>query len=227
VTRGLTGATVTQITNPSLRPVMFYEGEFTTGTLRLWTGYGTKTWDSKTWTGAGTLMAVSPLEESTAVRAIGAQVSLSGMNSSVLSAVLQAARYGKPGRLWFGVLDAAGAVVADPYLAFVGKLDVPTVDDGGETCTITVSYESRLISMQRSLERRWSDADQQIDFPGDTGFRYVADLPDKTISWGGQNYNPAGALLSGRTGTTASNNTSSQTIGGGRGGNYIPVVQTR
>jgi hypothetical protein len=195
VSRDLTAGVITEITAESLRPVVFYEGEFSTGTLRLWSGVGSIVWDGKTWTGAGTLLAITPIEESTAQRAVGAAVTLSGISSEVISAVLQTARYGKPGRIWLGVLNASGAVIADPYLAFEGKLDVPTVEDSGNVCRVSVSYESRLISLQIPRERRWTDAEQQEDFPGDTGFRYVADLIDKTVTWGGQNYNPYEAKI--------------------------------
>ena len=82
----------------------------------------------------------------------------------------------------YDVIDENG-IVADPYLAFVGRLDVPVIDDAGQSCVISMQYESRLIDLQRTRERRWTHEDQQIDFPGDLGFEYVTSLPDQVLIW--------------------------------------------
>lgn len=82
----------------------------------------------------------------------------------------------------YEVIDKNG-IVADPYLAFVGRLDVPVIDDAGASCVISMQYESRLIDLQRTRERRWTHEDQQIDFPGDLGFEYVTSLPDQVLIW--------------------------------------------
>lgn len=80
------------------------------------------------------------------------------------------------------IMDDA-VVIADPFLAFEGRLDVPDIIDDGETCTVTVSYESRLIDLERPRERRITHEDQQIDYPGDRFREYVAGLQDQVIIW--------------------------------------------
>jgi hypothetical protein len=184
MSRDITSGLNTELTSSVLRPVLFYEGEFSSGFLRLWSGIGTMTWDSKDWTGAGYLLGLSPIEETGDVRASGMSISLSGMPSSLIATALSEARQGKPGKVWVGALDATGAVVADPNLHFWGRLDVPAIDEQGDTCTITVTYESRLISLGRSRERRYTLEDQKIDFPEDKAFEFVESLQDATITWG-------------------------------------------
>jgi hypothetical protein len=187
-----------EVQAPSLRPVIFYEGVFATGTLRLWTGVGTLSWDNKDWTGAGVLLSISAVEESADLRANGVSVTLSGISSEVLAVALAQARTGKAGRLWFGCTVVTGGilqVIADPYLCFEGKLDVPTIEENGDTCTVSVSYESRLIDLQQARVWRWTNEDQQRLFPGDKGFAYVADLVDKSVSWGGSNQLPRGESI--------------------------------
>lgn len=181
--RDLTAGVKAELEAGSLRPVLFYEGVFTGGTLRLWTGVGPISWNGQTWTGAGNLMGVSPPTETIDVRAQGITCTLSGMPSSLISTALGQARLGQAGKVWLGVMDAAGAVIADPYLAFEGRLDVPGIEDAGASCTISVNYESRLIDLQRPRERRWTDDDAQIDFAGDRGFEYVPALQDQVLTW--------------------------------------------
>lgn len=183
MSRDLTAGYQSQLSGGSFRPVVFYEGAFASGTLRLWSGIASIAWNGQTWTGVGGLLGVSEVHESDEIRANGMTVSLSGVDPSRLSLVLGQARSGAAGRLWFGLLDGAGAVIADPYLAFEGRLDEPTIDEGGETATISISYESRLIDLERPRERRYTHEDQQIDFPGDLGFQYVAELQDKVVVW--------------------------------------------
>jgi len=77
-----------------------------------------------------------------------------------------------------------GALVADPAIAFAGRLDVPEIDDNGQTATITISYESRLVDLERPRERRYTHEDQQIDYSGDLGFEYVAAIQEWNGVWG-------------------------------------------
>ena len=182
-TRDLAADQLAMITAASQRPVLFYEGEFTGGTLRLWSGVGTISWNSQSWTGAGNLLSIGEIQETTEIRASGTTLSLSGLNTSIISIALAQCRQGLAGRVWLGGLDASNAVIADPFMAFEGRLDVPEISDDGETCTVSISYESRLIALERPRERRVTHEDQQIDYPGDLFREYVAGLQDKVLTW--------------------------------------------
>lgn len=181
--RNLTASVISAITAPSVRPVVFYEGIFSSGTLRLWSGITSVTWNGQTWLGAGTLLSVAPVPEVSDIRAAGFSVSLTG-SSALLALNLGAARQGLAGRVWIGCLDADGAILADPFKAFDGRLDVPDILDEGERCTISVKYESRLIDLDRARERRYTDGDQQAEFAGDLGFAFVPTIQDAVVLWG-------------------------------------------
>lgn len=167
----------------TVRPAFLYEGEFTGGFVRLWTGVGPLSWDGKTWQGAGELLGMSEIKQSSRIQADGVQLTLSGMPSSLVSLVSGQARQGKVGTIWLAFLDAAGAIIPDPYIAFRGRLDVPEVGFDGETAAITINYESRLVDLQRARERRLTNEDQRIDFPDDRGFEYVPSLQEQVIEW--------------------------------------------
>jgi len=181
--RELTAGMQAEVQAASLRPVVFYEGEFASGTLRLWSGLGTKSWNGQSWLAAGNLLGISEIAETAEIRSVAFTCSLSGNISALIAIALAEARLGKPGKVWFGTLDASGAVTADPYLAFSGRLDVPTIDDAGAACTIAIRYESRLADLQRSRERRWTHDDQQIDHPGDRFFEYQEGLVGQVLLW--------------------------------------------
>ena len=70
-------------------------------------------------------------------------------------------------------------------------MDVLTIDEGGETSTINLSVENKLIQLGRSKTRRYNSADQRADHPADEGFDYVASIAEKDITWGGETIKPA------------------------------------
>lgn len=182
--RDLTGAMQTALAADKLRPVLFYEGQFASGTLRLWSGVGDFSWNGYTWAGAGQLLGMTPIAETSDVRATGITLSLSGMPATLLSVVLSNARHGYEGTVWLGLLDSAGAIIADPFISFKGRLDVPAIEEAGEGCTISISYESRLIDLDRARDRRYTHEDQSIDYPLDLGFEYVPSIQNAQINWG-------------------------------------------
>lgn len=184
MSRDLAAGMLAAIGAGTVRPVVFYEGEFSTGTLRLWSGVGDKTWNGQTWAGAGKMLSVSEVRESSGIEAVKFSVALNGESQDLLSANLGAVRQGLPGTVWLGALSEVGAVIADPFILFKGLMDVPDVLDDGAQCTLSVSYESRLIDLERARERRYTSEDQQIDYPTDTGFDGVPALQDRKIKWG-------------------------------------------
>lgn len=184
MTRGLSAAYVAALADPVVRVALFFEGVFPSGTLRLWTGFGEIVWNAQTWTGAGNLLGVSALEETSDVVASGFSVTLSGVPVEYVSLCIADARQGMAGRIWMGLLTEAGAVIADPSLAQAGRLDVPQLKDDETTCTITISYESRLIDLQRPREYRITDQAQKLLYPGDRGLEYVTAIQGAQIAWG-------------------------------------------
>lgn len=183
MSRDLTASVISQLQAASVDVGLLFEGEFASGWVRLWSGIGNLSWNGQTWSGVGTLLGISGIDETAEIRASGVTISLSGIPSDLLSAALGDARSGRIGRVYLAFFSG-GSIVADPILQFEGRLDVPAIEDGADTATISISYESELIDLERARERRYTPEDQAIDFPGDLGFDYVAALQDAQITWG-------------------------------------------
>lgn len=184
MSRTITAAVVVELASGQVRPAIFFEAQFPSGFLRLWSGLGDITWNGSVWTGAGNLMGIGAIEESADVVATGTTISLSGIPTDLVSLCLSDARQGMPGKVWIGFMTAAMAVIADPILAFAGRLDVPSIMDGAERCEIQITYESRLIDLNRAREWRYTHESQQQFSAGDRGFEYVSALQDKEVRWG-------------------------------------------
>ena len=182
--RSLTGAMITEIKSSFLRPVAFVEIEFTDGFTRVWTGIGDKSFLGFTWSGVGDLGKISPINESIQLRADGIRLSLSGIPQSMITDVLSNVRRGQAVNVYFGILDDNENIIADPYPPFKGQIDVPMIDEGGATATVTITAENLYYDLNRSRERRFTPEDQLIDFPGDLGFDYVAGIQELKTKWG-------------------------------------------
>ena len=184
MSRDITTAMNNQLTATELEPFFAVDIAFDGGSLRLWTGYGDITFDSITFTGAGDILNIAQITETSEIQATGVTIGLSGIPSSLIASALTESYQGRAVKIYFGTLSS-GSVVADPYVIFSGRLDVMNIDDSGDTCDITLQAENRLIDLDRPRSRRYTSEDQKIDYPTDKGLEFIADLQDKQIIWGG------------------------------------------
>jgi len=184
MSRRATQAVLEALEAQSLRPAFLFEGEFASGWVRVWTGDFDLTWEGQTWIGAGSLIGLGTLEDTSDIVASGTVVSLSGVPLDLISLAIAEARQGKPGRIWLALLTPEREIIADPLQAFSGRLDVPEISEDGASCTITLSYESRLIDLGTPRSWRYTHESQQALYPGDMGFEHVTAIQDRDITWG-------------------------------------------
>ena len=181
--RDLTNDMIAEIEAVKNSPIFLYEGVFIGFTLRLWNGIGDLSWDSQTWQGNGWLRGFQGVEENVDMSSTGMDIELAGVPQFLISTLLNSVQQNASGKLWLGFLDSSGNVVADPYLMFRGKLDVPTIDDQVGNPIIQLSYEAETIDLENASDYRYTPESQKIFYPNDKGFDYVAQL---AATWKGQ-----------------------------------------
>jgi hypothetical protein len=158
-----------------------FNGEtVTVSPLYLWTGIGEIEIDGNTYTGAGGLLSISAISETSDISAQGATLSLSGIPSTLLSLALQVPYTGRLCKVKFGLM--ASPVVTTTL--FIGYMDQMNIVDGAETANITIMVESKLIDLERPRTHRYTSESQKSRFAGDLAFDFVSDLQDKPLSWG-------------------------------------------
>jgi hypothetical protein len=160
---------------------IFYAVElmFDSGAFRMWTGYGDKTINGETYVGGGTLLNIEGITEVADLTASGITLSLVGIPATMLSLALTEPYQGREARVYFGVEG-----VTDALEVFSGLMDVMTIEHSGESVRVSLSVESKLVTLQRPNVRRYTSANHKLRYPTDTFFDYVTDLQDKEVVWG-------------------------------------------
>lgn len=182
--RSVSADFATAVAASRVKPAILIEGLFDSGTLRLWTGFGTITWNGHEFTGGGNLLKIEPIEETGRIEALGTRLTISGIPAETVSLAVQEPYQGRLVKIYQALLDASGFVIADPDERFTGRADVMALAEDGQSATISLSIESRLIDLQRPRERRYTHDDQRIYYPADKGFEFVAKIQDREIQWG-------------------------------------------
>jgi len=183
MSRGVSATNITAASADELQPVLLYEAEFDSGTTRAWNGIGDLTAFSNTFTGVGSLISVSPLEETYEVKATGFTVTLNGVLADNVSDALTEDYQNRTLTVYLGFLSS-GSLVANPLVLAKGFMDVMTIDEGGETSTISITCETRLIDFERPRKYTYTAEDQKAIYSTDKGFDFVSAIQDKEITWG-------------------------------------------
>jgi hypothetical protein len=187
--RPMSGAMLAAIAANELQPAIFVQAQFLSGTVYLWSGYGNIVWNAQTWVGIGDLGSISAIEEGANVQARGITLSISGFDATLLADVLGEIQLGLPVIVYLG-LFSGGALIANPIVSWAGRMDQPTVDVTGQTASLSINCENRLVEMNQGRNFRWTDDQQQLTYPGDTAFSFAQGLQNAVIVWGSNPSSP-------------------------------------
>ena len=193
MSRTISSSLTAVLGDAEIEPYYAVDLDFPSGNLRLWTGFGNRTISSNTYLGSGDLMRIDGLEEASDLSSRGTTLTFSGVPSNLVTYALTEEYQGHLCYIYWGIKS-----VSDVVEVFSGYMDKITIQDDGETSTISLSVESRLITLERPNARRYTQAshDAVIATEGysnttDTFFKWVTQLQDKQIPWGRSNVDEA------------------------------------
>ena len=208
MSRTLDASIISALSSGDIEPFFAFKMEFDTTTLLLYTGLGTITIGSDTYTGVGSLLSFTDVEESADIGAKKVTITLSGIPSTNLSLALTEPYQGREVTILFGIRNANVVYLIDengdfilteqgglidvtdstePYASstlFVGYIDQMDITEGPETSSISVVLESKLLELERSRVLRYTSAIQKALYTGDKGFDFLDELQGQTFNWG-------------------------------------------
>jgi hypothetical protein len=141
------------------------------------------TWAGATWLGLGSLGSIEPIQEQASLEAIGVRLTLTGVPTDMIAITLGEQYQGRACQIWFAPLREDMQLAVQPVRLFSGRMD--TMDtEVGDTATITLSAESRMVSWDKARVRRYNNEDQQSRYADDLGFEFVPQMVEKNLIWG-------------------------------------------
>ena len=211
MSRDLALTTIEDINKSFVEPFFAVEMLFDSNIVRIWTGVGTLVRaDGTEWIGSGSLLNISSIEETQDMSVKGANISLSGIPSELLSLALTEPYQGRVCNIYFGtfstiiesgfllqedstyILQQDGSkiivgVVSEPVdfnSLFSGYMDQMNIVEASDTATIEMLVENKLIDLERARVARFTSGYQKSLYPNDKGLDFIEDLQDKKIPWG-------------------------------------------
>lgn len=188
-------------------PILMAEMFFDSGTIGMWTGFGSFEWNGVNFLGGGNFIGISPVSEIQGTQAKGITATLNGINSNLISLVFNERLRGRPFRLYLATMSTKSYVateedegrveleggdgyvllendlIGEPLRIFSGMMDTAEILESGDTCDVSLTVENSLIIGQRSKLRRYTNEDQISQFPQDKGLEFINSLQDKEIVW--------------------------------------------
>jgi len=206
MSRDLSATTIEAINEDTVRPFfaveLMFDGD---NVLRMWTGQGTLVLtDGTEWAGAGTLLNISTVEETSELAVKGATITLTGIPSEVISLALSQPYQGRVCNIYIGTFTTGNILQENSdYILlqdgsrievqstskgfnsiFSGYMDQMNIAESADTSTIELSVENKLIDLERARVARFTSGYQKSIYPDDLGLDFVEDLQDRNISWG-------------------------------------------
>lgn len=183
MTRDLTTAMDAAIAASHVDFAFLYEGLFDSGAVRLFSGLGSLIHDGETYVGAGDLIALGEMSESSDLRSDQSTISLSGIPANLMSIALSEDYQGRAVSVKMVLFDSAGAEIGDAVPIMVGAADQMKIDVDSRTMTIALTVETEAALFERAANRRYTQADLEKDYPDDKGFEFAAEMEHFDIEW--------------------------------------------
>lgn len=166
------------------------------GALRLLDGPGQVTFGGRTFVAKdpvyGTLGGVEEVTDGVEVEAPEITVTILPPTMTAAASLASPAAQFAPVTIWVGALDkVTGDVIADPYLLFLGEVDVPTLIGDAESRQLQYSVTSVFELLFETDEgSNLNNSFHQSVWPGELGFEYVSEV-QRQLPWGAETARPA------------------------------------
>lgn len=153
------------------------------GPMRMWTGLGNRTINvrgtDQVFAGTGALLNIAAAEEVGDLSAKAMTISLTGLDSSIISLAMQEPYQRRKARVYMGEKSVSSVVEI-----FSGQMDTMQITDEPDMSTVVMTIESKLVELERSRNWRYTDESHKSRHSDDTFFSYVQSIQDQQVAWG-------------------------------------------
>ena len=176
------------ISKDDIRPYHLIYIDFESDPVRVTDYPRNITWDGYLWASAGHLLGFSDIKENKELRVDEVTITLSGVDQTVVSGMLNNNLLDNRVKIYYGVESAANeeeptATFVDPMLVFEGSIASYSFQETKDTVTCSMRVSNVFADFNRVASRHTTDAEQQHYFPGDRGFEFAPRIKSD-LTWG-------------------------------------------
>jgi len=136
-----------------------------------------------TWTSSGNFLDIDAVTETGELQVNNLNITLSAVEQTYVSIFLAQNYLDIPCNIYRVVLDNTDSVIGAPINIFTGLITGYSIEDSGESSSITVALASHWKDFEKENGRRTNHNSQQLHFAGDEGFEFAAKTI-KDLKWG-------------------------------------------
>jgi len=183
--RGASPAVLAELAKSEVRVAHLFEAHLDDAVVRNTDAYHDINYAGEVYIANGHFMAFGSLEETADLQITRARFTLSGVDQSLFSYLLEFAYIDRLVRVHKAFFDAQWALIVDPVLIFDGRIDTAAVEESPEdgTAQVLLTATSVWVDFERRPGRHTNDSEQQALFPGDRGFQF-ATIVNRQLVWG-------------------------------------------
>ena len=184
--RGLSSAVKTELATGNIEPVMLVELGFSTPvyiTNASFNIVSNVSGSSRTYLANGHLRGITNISETNQPTKNSLSLSLSGVDQTYVSLVLNENIINDDVFIYRGFLDSNMALISNPFLLFYGTIDQFKITDTTQTASVVLTITSHWANFSKTSGRTTTDNSQQRFFSSDKGMEFSA-LTVRDIKWG-------------------------------------------
>ena len=183
MTRDVHSSALSAAAGEAVSAVTFVELQFSSGTLYANNSPLNIPFGGNTYLGVGKLGAIAEIEESTDTAASTMTLGLVGIDTTLVSASLNEDYKNREAIISVAFLGTQDEVLGAPAVVFRGRMDSMSVEIG-DVANIQLSIVNRLADWERTRNGRYTNEEQQKNYPGDKGLEFMVQATEKEIYWG-------------------------------------------
>ncbi|CAB4153257.1 hypothetical protein UFOVP605_53 [uncultured Caudovirales phage] len=183
MTRFANANNATAAASRSVRMFIAIDLDFSTGHVYAHDGIGDITFGGNTYLGVGQFGGIEVVQESVEVIARPVVLTLSGVETNLVSTTMTEIYQNRTATLYLGFLNVdANTLIATPEIAWEGRMNQMSISMGVATSSIRLSCEHRL--RREPHIARYTDAEQQNEFANDKFFNLLHTINGFVGKWG-------------------------------------------
>jgi hypothetical protein len=183
--RGMSSGYSTQLSQDSITIYHLYHGDFADGNVYFTDLPYNTTFSGNSYEGVGNALGYDSIEEVSGLQANGIRIYFNAANASLLALLLDQNLIDRPIYVYRGLLDSSNQPITDPLIIFEGRSDSVQLSEDPDKGTMQLVMEcfDENVDFERVNGRRTNHEEQQVLFPGDKGFEFIAGGMTKVTVW--------------------------------------------